>query len=625
MLDVTSGVAARHLSRFAGRGSVASSPAASIRPDRTTAQRLVAVSIIPIALSSLWLGLTTDHLPYPEIGAVFRTYQTTGFLVVGLLWWVRRPGSRIGPLLVLLGLLAWPITWQASGSPVEFTLGVLFETPAYVLFFYLILAFPADRLASRTERLIIASIALADVAAVSVWALIAPNLQGTDPLLACTPACPPNPFRVEDAQELLSTELLTTLINVDTVVGLVAATSIIVIYVARIAHASRPRRRALLAVGLTSLLILPTFILFHFARVVLTPGPEAMADLGLLFVGVRVLYPLGFALALFQSELFANRARTSFLHELAAGSTPSGWRDVIATTLDDPSLQLGFVEPATDRILRIDGTELVAPVPDSGRFWVPIARDGQPVAAMVTDEALAEEPELVKAASDATLIAVEVGTLEGALRASRARVVQAGDTERRRIGRDLHDSAQQRLVALRIHLSLASDRLDEPDERAAIAGLGLEVEAAIDDLRTVARSAYPPLLEREGIAEALRSACRRSPIPVTVTDLGTERHSPQIENAVYFACLEAIQNAFKHAGAQATVNVWLAESDAWLAFFVEDDGPGFDPATVDRGMGLNNMVERMDAVGGSVSMKAAPKRGTRISGRVPTAIGVGAH
>jgi signal transduction histidine kinase len=165
-----------------------------------------------------------------------------------------------------------------------------------------------------------------------------------------------------------------------------------------------------------------------------------------------------------QADRFAAKAQRTLLESLAARPSPEQWRDKIAAVLDDASLRLGYRDPATGRFAEADGSELLPPPRVARAVWVPVDRDDQPVAAMVIDETLAEDPELVRAATSATLLGVENGALEGELRASHARILEAGVAERQRIERDLHDSAQQRLVALRIHLTLAGEQLERSDE-----------------------------------------------------------------------------------------------------------------------------------------------------------------
>jgi signal transduction histidine kinase len=248
---------------------------------------------------------------------------------------------------------------------------------------------------------------------------------------------------------------------------------------------------------------------------------------------------------------------------------------------------------------------------------VPLERDRRPVAAMVIDETLAENPELVEAATTATVVAVKNGALEGELQDARARVLEAGDAERRRIERDLHDSAQQRLVALRIGLSLATEQLTGAQDRERLERLDVEVERAIDELREVAHGATPEVLDREGLERALKAAVAHSAIPVRIQAAGLGRHSEDVETAIYFCCLECMQNVAKHAGRGASVIVHLSQYQGRLGFSVEDDGVGFDPATVQRGAGLDNLADRMAALGGTLRIDSRPGRGTRVTGHLP--------
>jgi signal transduction histidine kinase len=204
------------------------------------------------------------------------------------------------------------------------------------------------------------------------------------------------------------------------------------------------------------------------------------------------------------------------------------------------------------------------------------------------------------------------------LRKSRARIVASADAERRRVERDLHDGAQQHLVALAVNLRLTKELLaDDPETAGAmIDELAEEVKATIQELRDLAHGIYPPLLADSGLAEALRAAGRRSPLPVSVSAAGIERYGLDVETAVYFCCLEALQNAAKHA-AGAAVDVRLWEESGGLLFSVSDDGPGFDPALARGGHGYTNMADRLGAIGGTVRWDSAPGRGTTISGSVP--------
>jgi signal transduction histidine kinase len=203
------------------------------------------------------------------------------------------------------------------------------------------------------------------------------------------------------------------------------------------------------------------------------------------------------------------------------------------------------------------------------------------------------------------------------LRASRQRLVSAQDEERRRLERDLHDGAQQQLVALKIKLGLA-DALAQPDTkvRALITQLKQDADDALDTVRELARGIYPPLLASDGLEAALRAQIRRVTVPVDLQLDEIPRQPREVEGAIYFCCLEALQNVAKYA--QATrVCLRLRTEDAVLAFRVEDDGKGFDPATVPYGSGLQNIRDRLEALGGSLEVTSVPGQGTTIQGRVP--------
>ena len=195
------------------------------------------------------------------------------------------------------------------------------------------------------------------------------------------------------------------------------------------------------------------------------------------------------------------------------------------------------------------------------------------------------------------------------LRASRQRLVAAQDEERRRLERNIHDGAQQQLVALGVKLRLA-DSLVERDAAKAhdlLAQLQAETQAAIDDLRDLARGIYPPLLADRGLASALEAQARKSPTPVTIKSDGVGRYGQDVEAAVYFSCLEALQNIAKYAAA-TSATIELTQRNGSLEFAVRDDGRGFDPASVTHGSGLQGIADRIDAIGGPSRSRASRPR-----------------
>jgi len=204
------------------------------------------------------------------------------------------------------------------------------------------------------------------------------------------------------------------------------------------------------------------------------------------------------------------------------------------------------------------------------------------------------------------------------LRASRARIVATADAERRKIERNLHDGAQQHLVALAVNLRLARDLLtDDPDTAGEMLDLlAGSIKETIQELRDLAHGIYPPLLMDSGLSEALRAAANRSPLSVSVTAEGVGRHPSEVEAAVYFCCLEALQNAGKHAP-DAKVTLTVGEDRGLLCFAVVDDGPGFDLAAMGLGHGFTNMSDRLGAIGGDVTWDSALGAGVTVTGSVP--------
>jgi len=575
-------------------------------------QTAVMLAVVPLVASAVVLALTSDHVARPAATGLYRGYLIGAPMLIGLYWWMRRPASRFGPLLVGFGVLAWVYALQSSGIPLLFDLGVVSEAPLLWLTFYLFLAFPMGRLEGLAVRGLMGALALFLAVFFVPWVLLSPVIQGGGPLSVCDPACPENVLQIGSAPTLVEWAG-----KAETYGALVITIAVLAVYALRLRDATHPQRRALIAVAATSLLFLPVFFVFHFSRLVLELSPATLESLGWLVVAARILLPLGFLAALWQAEFFAAASLRSLLERLATRPTVEEWRDDVASALDDPPLQIGFHDPSSTSFRDAGGAELVPPPAHSGRVWVPADRDGQPVAAMVVDEALTEDPELVRAAAAATLLAVENGHLEGELRASRAQVAEAGSVERRRLERDLHDSTQQRLLALRIHLGIARDQLERPEDKARLERLGADLEDAIDDLRNVARGLYPQLLARYGVAEALASVTDGGSMRVDIHDRNLGRHAEGVELTVYFCCLEALQNAAKHAGPGASAVVRLGRDRGGVHFSVEDDGVGFVPGAVEQPGGLTNLVDRAEAAGGTLRIESAPGRGTRVSGWLP--------
>jgi signal transduction histidine kinase len=206
------------------------------------------------------------------------------------------------------------------------------------------------------------------------------------------------------------------------------------------------------------------------------------------------------------------------------------------------------------------------------------------------------------------------------LRASRARIVAASDEARRDVERDLHDGAQQYLVLLELKLGRLTRAVADDDLEAAstlTAEVREDLGRALSELRDLAHGIYPAVLESDGLPGALQAAAERSSIPVTVDSDGVGRYTQELEAAIYFCCLEALQNAAKHAGEGAKASVRLSQADGHVQFEVVDDGRGYDAAAVGPSAGLQNMADRIGALGGALQIESTPGAGTTVRGAVP--------
>ena len=260
-----------------------------------------------------------------------------------------------------------------------------------------------------------------------------------------------------------------------------------------------------------------------------------------------------------------------------------------------------------------------------GASWFEVRHQGEPLGAisawMPANDPMTPSKERLIAdlATQAGLVLRNVRLIEE-LRASRRRIVTAQDARARRLERDIHDGAQQQLVALAVKLGLAESMLDrDPSKtRELIGQLRSDANDALNDLRDLARGVYPPLLADKGLGAALTGQAGKAPLPVEVIVDGVGRYGEELEAAVYFCALEAMNNAAKH-GQASRVRIDLAADDAMLRFEVRDDGRGFDPAVTSDGTGLQGMSDRLEAIGGTLTIASAPGAGTRIIGTVPVA------
>jgi signal transduction histidine kinase len=275
----------------------------------------------------------------------------------------------------------------------------------------------------------------------------------------------------------------------------------------------------------------------------------------------------------------------------------------------------GAVQLAGDSLPAIPGANGVVPVRHQGQLLGALAVTMPPTEPLTP----AGEKLVRDLAAQAGLVVRNVRLVEDLL-ASRQRLVAAQDEERRKLERNLHDGAQQQLVALGLKQRLAADLVRQDPDRAIamLADLQQETREALENLRELARGIYPPLLADLGLVAALESRARKSPVAVAIDADGAGRYTQEVEAAVYFCCLEALQNVAKYAGA-STVHIHLADEGEWLTFSVADDGHGYDSSTTAIGSGIQNMADRLSALGGSLNVRSMPGAGTTVAGRIPVA------
>ncbi|MGO9907736.1 MAG: sensor histidine kinase [Solirubrobacteraceae bacterium] len=364
--------------------------------------------------------------------------------------------------------------------------------------------------------------------------------------------------------------------------------------------------------------------LFVFAPNGLPPSARPIQDvLQWADAATRSFVWYGFLFALIAAELFAGRVLRDVVRRSLGRPSLGQLEGMLRESLDDPGLRLGFWRAGTGDWVGHKGA--VVEPPEPGQRLTEVDRDGHPAAAIIHDAELCEDPWFLQAAGAAALLAQENAELDAAwkeslseLAGSRARLVSVGDRERRKLERDLHDGAQQRLVAASINLSLAGDLAGgHPELRARVGDACSEVEEALAELREIAHGLYPQALSRWGLAQALQLLAARYPNRVAVLDARADRFPPEVEAAVYYCCTEAVQNAFKHAGPDAHVSIRLYTEADQLHLDVRDNGPGFDVTAARDGVGLQNMHDRLGAVVGGVDVISEPGKGTLVVASVP--------
>jgi signal transduction histidine kinase len=578
-------------------------------------EAVTATAAIALAVAAVWVTLRADFLAYPGWLAAQKADVVLGPVLVGLYWLRRRPRSRFGPLLIAVGFLSAPYILQSSAAPWAFSLGVVWEGPIFILTLALVLAFPTGRLDRRPERLILAVGVLGVVVPLVGSVMVAPQIAATSTISGCSGACPANAFLVSSDPGLAGALLKLargTLIAAD-----LAAIALIAW---RFASGTPPRRRALAIGAPIALVFLGTQVAHQASELLSLGAGPADTVIRWMLVAARSSLWYGFLLALIAAELFAGRVLRRIVEASLRRPSLRELEQMLRAPLGDPGLRLAFWRSGA----RAGGGEGV-PEPAQGQTVTALDRDGRPAVAIVHDAQLDDDPELVHAAGAIALLAHENAQLELAwteslrqLRESRARLAAVSDVERRVLERDLHDGAQQQLTALLVKLTLVGELVAAGSlAQRRLAELGTELEQALQELRQLAHGIYPAPLADMGLVGALELVASRSGNPIEISGGDVGRQPPEIQTAVYYCCLEAMQNAAKHAGPGAHVSVRLWTAHQELRFDVHDDGPGFDPDVAHDGVGLRNMRDRLYAFDGRLQITSAPGQGTTISGALP--------
>ena len=555
----------------------------------------VAACVVTAGLASV-----NEELYQPALRVLLVWWVTLPYILAGIVAWRRRPDSFFGPLMILAGFVTQLSILQWTSQPLLNTVGQLCDLLVAAVWLHLFLAYPSGRLAGRREQVVVI---IGYFAAVGLQVVIL-MLGGFNDLHVLTVVS-----RQAAAEAVQNLQLLT-----------LSALALIGVGLLWWRWRSLPqwqRRRpaqilincfSLTLVMLAALLIAGTFQL---------PGFEIIR---LATFTVAGLAPLAFLAGLLDARL-AKAGVGELLVQLRTDPTPD-LRGLLAQALRDPTLSLIYWLPQYGSWADQDGNPTSLPGPDSDRQVTLVKQNGEQIAALVYHAALGEEPELVEAVSAAAGIALENGRLEAELRArlqelqgSRSRVVEAQQNERRRLERNLHDGAQQRLVALELGL-LADQANNDPATQERLKHARSEVAESLDELRDIARGLHPAVVSGHGLAVALESLTAAAPLQVQLKTDGLPRLPEHLEVAAYYVVSESLTNAAKHAQTDR-VTVDVSVTDNTLIVEIVDDGIG--GADSERGTGLRGLADRIEALNGRLRVWSSVGKGTRVRAEIPCA------
>ncbi len=512
-----------------------------VRPPKASVLWAIALAGLILSVLAAVFGLTNSDVDDQQM--VLYLWMIVPYTVAGLIAWSRRPQSRLGLLLIAGGLATGLSALQFSHHSLPYTIGAALDLLPAAILLHVFLAFPDGRLRSRFERILVA-IAYPAAVGVQVFRL---TLGSSDNLMEIGAAT-----EVADDARTIGLILLSGILLMGT--GVLAV---------RRRHSGRGRRRALaLVIDLCALgMLLAAALLLDAAFY----GPHLVAIQRATWIVVG-LAPIVFLIGLLDARL-ARSAVGDLIVELRTDLPPAELEGAVARALRDPSLTLAYWLPDFETYVDLEGRRVEVPCLD-GRMTTPIDQDGVHVAALLHDRELGEEPELLEAVRAAAGIALENGRLQAELAArleevkgSRARVIEAGQKERQRLERNLHDGAQQRLVALSLDLSLLEGELDEDsDARSRLGRARGEIATSLAELREIARGIHPAVVTGHGLAVALEQLTALAPVPVRLTVAIEDRLPEALEVAAYYLVSESLANIGKYAQATAaTVDVTSSE------------------------------------------------------------------
>jgi signal transduction histidine kinase len=558
----------------------------------------IAVTTTGIIIGTLVLALASDELDLPGLRAFLVGWIVLPYVISGILAWWRRPASRLGPLMVATGFVMAMTPLQWSDQPLVYSIGNLLDMLPAAMFLHVFLAFPTGRLTTRPERIVVG----ACYATVLVLQLVKIMFGANPDSLFVVVDRPAIGNAVEGIQLVLVSVLLLA--------------GAVLLYLRRRRAGPSHRRPAALVVDAFGLALVMLALLYA-AGLGGWPAAETIRHITFASLG---LAPIAFLFALLDARL-ARGEVAGLLVELRTDPT-ADLQGPLARALRDPSLRLAYWLPQTQSWADQNGLPVAPPHADERRAVRVIRRDNEPMAALVFNRSLADEDELLDAVAAAAGIALENGRLRAELRArlqelegSRVRVIEAGRKERQRLERNLHDGAQQRLVALSLELSLLGEgSAADPELKQRLARAKTEVAASLEELRDVARGIYPAVLSGHGLAVALESLVARAPVHVQLDVDIAERLPEPVEVAAYYVVSEAMTNIGKHARA-TSARVNLRRNGAGVVLDVSDDGvSGADPAS---GSGLRGLADRVEALGGQLQISSPAAGGTIVHAEIP--------